>query len=35
MMEETGLNVGYIFGDYSGSSLTENSERMIVIGEKI
>jgi SAM-dependent methyltransferase len=35
MMEETGLDVGYIFGDYKGSPLTENSERMIVIGKKV
>jgi len=34
MMEETGLEIGYIFGDYKGSPLTENSERIIIIGKK-
>ena len=34
MMEETGLEVAYIFGDYKGSPLTENSERIIIIGNK-
>jgi SAM-dependent methyltransferase len=34
MMEESGLEVGYIFGDYQGSPFTENSERIIIIGKK-
>lgn len=34
MMEETSLSVRYIFGDYKGSPLSENSERIIIIGQK-
>lgn len=34
MMKETHLNVRYIFGDYAGSSLSETSERIIIIGQK-
>lgn len=34
MMEETSLSVRYIFGDYKGSSLSEDSERIIIIGQK-
>ena len=34
MMEETSLSVRYIFGDYKGSPLSEDSERIIIIGQK-
>jgi len=34
MMEETSLSVRYIFGDYKGSPLREDSERIIIIGQK-
>ena len=34
MMEETSLSVRYIFGDYRGSPLSEDSERIIIIGQK-
>lgn len=34
MMEETSLSVRYIFGDYLGSPLSEESERIIIIGQK-
>ena len=34
MMEETGLSIRYIFGDYLGSPLIEESERVIIIGQK-
>jgi SAM-dependent methyltransferase len=33
MMNETGLDVVYLFGDYQGSTFTENSERIIIIGK--
>lgn len=34
MMEESGLSVRYIFGDYKGSPLNDESERVIIIGQK-
>ncbi|MEE9118161.1 MAG: methyltransferase domain-containing protein [Calditrichia bacterium] len=34
MMEETSLSIRYIFGDYKGSPLNEDSERIIIIGQK-
>ena len=34
MMEESNLSVRYIFGDYEGSPLSEESERIIIIGQK-
>jgi SAM-dependent methyltransferase len=34
MMEETNLDVNYIFGDYNGSPLTKDSERIIIIGNR-
>jgi len=33
MMEETGLSVSCIFGDYVGSPLSDTSERIIIIGQ--
>jgi SAM-dependent methyltransferase len=33
MMEETRLDISYIFGDYQGSTFTEDSERIIIIGK--
>jgi SAM-dependent methyltransferase len=33
MMEETSLEVSFIFGDYQGSPFTQDSERIIIIGK--
>jgi hypothetical protein len=34
MMEETSLSVRYVFGNYEGSPLSDDSERIIIIGQK-
>jgi SAM-dependent methyltransferase len=34
MLEETRLDVSYIFGDYQGSPFTKDSERIIIIGNR-
>jgi SAM-dependent methyltransferase len=34
MLEESGLDVSYIFGNYNGQAFSKESERLIVIGRK-